>query len=63
MIRQLSNLVNLSGYDETVAVQILNQSIANQWSGIFAIKNDNNYDRSGKTSFNIKEVEQWVNKP
>lgn len=63
MKRQLSNLVNLSGNDETRAIQILNQSIANQWSGIFEIKNNNNYDRSSKPKgFDIKEVESWVNK-
>tara|TARA_B100000287_G_scaffold44104_1_gene39691 strand:- start:4135 stop:4848 length:714 start_codon:yes stop_codon:yes gene_type:complete len=63
MKRQLSNLVNLSGNDETIAIQILNQSIAHQWSGIFAIKNNNNYATSSKTNIDIKEVESWVNKP
>lgn len=64
MKRQLSNLVNLSGNDETIAVQILNQSIANQWSGIFEIKNNNNNARSNKpTRSELEELQSWVNKP
>ena len=64
MKRQLSNLISISENDESVAIQILNQSIANQWSGIFPLNNNNkNYATNSKTGFNIKEVEQWVNKP
>lgn len=64
MKRQLSNLISISENDESVAIQILNQSIANQWSGIFPLNNNNkNYATSSKTGINIKEVEQWVNKP
>lgn len=63
MKRQLLNLVNMSGNDETLAIQILNNSIANQWDGIHPLKNNKNYATSSKTSINIKEVEQWVNKP
>lgn len=64
MKRQLLNLVNLSGNDETRAIQILNQSIANQWSGIFEIKNNKNYDRSSKpTRAELEELQSWVNKP
>lgn len=63
MKRQLLNLVNMSGNDETLAIKILNNSIANQWDGIHPLKNNNNYDRSSKPKgFDIKEVESWVNK-
>ena len=64
MKRQLSNLLELSGNDETKAIQILNQSIANQWAGIFEIKNNNNYARSSKpTRAELEELQSWVNKP
>jgi len=63
MKRQLLNLVNMSGNDETLAIKILNNSIANQWDGIHPLKNNNNYATSSKTNIDIKEVESWVNKP
>lgn len=62
MKRQLLNLVNMSGNDETLAIKILNNSIANQWDGIHPLKNNNNYATSSKTNIDIKEVESWVNK-
>ena len=53
MKRQLLNLVNMSGNDETLAIKILNNSIANQWDGIHPLKNNNNYATSSKTNHKL----------
>ena len=37
----LNKLVRLSGGDETVAVEIVEVSIANQWEGFYALKDKN----------------------
>ena len=48
--RFLDSLTKLSGGIESVAIDILNQSIANGWQGIFELKTQNN----GTTAFKSK---------
>jgi len=46
----LDKLYKLSFNDEKVAINILKQSIANGWQGIFELKNENN----GKQQINTQ---------
>lgn len=48
------NLIGLSNGEYLLAEQIINQSIGNNWAGIFALKNNN---QNGK-SINTAEAEQ-----
>lgn len=35
----ITNLLNISGQDERIAVKIINQSISQGWQGLFPLKN------------------------
>lgn len=41
-----NNLVKLSGNNPAVAIEIVNQSIANNWAGLFALKTENNGNKN-----------------
>lgn len=41
-----NNLVKLSGNNPAVAIEIVNQSIANNWAGLFALKIENNGNKN-----------------
>ena len=41
----IKNLENLSGGDNDLAIQILEQSIMNSWKGLFELKQNNNYQK------------------
>ena len=53
----LNELVKLSNNQETVAIQIINQSITNGWKGLFTIKNQSN-DKSNRNSGAYELLEQ-----
>ena len=44
----LHQLQNLSGGDETTAVRIIGQSLANGWRGFFTLKNQHNESRANR---------------
>lgn len=44
-----NKLVKLSKGDPTAAYQIVNESIANNWSGLFELKNKNEYGNKKQT--------------
>lgn len=49
----LEKLVKISGGDENVSIEVLNQSIANGWQGIFELKTNNNGNKH-KSATEIK---------
>ena len=55
IILMVAELNKISGGDENCAIEILNQSIMNGWSGIFPIKSENK-SRSGKRQIPTKEI-------
>lgn len=48
----LKKLTKLSGGRSAVAIEILDESIANGWTGIFALKEGGQYSASAKVSPN-----------
>jgi hypothetical protein len=44
----LNKLVRLSGGDEEVAIEIVEESIANQWEGFYSLKTNNSSDGNTK---------------
>jgi hypothetical protein len=43
----MGNLEKLSGGDNDIAIQILEQSIMNSWKGLFALKEDKQQRKAG----------------
>ena len=52
MLKRLDELAN----NDTLKVRILDQSIMNNWQGIFPLK-DNNVKQYGRTGIEIKPLE------
>ena len=64
----LIKLCDLTNKDVHVSIQILNQSILNNWKGIFQLKNDseklNNYGKSNSSTGNkndevVNALKEW----
>ena len=56
-----NKLLNLSNGDPFIAGLIVEQSIANNWAGLFALKNDNNERTKINGNTNAKLLEDGVN--
>ena len=56
----ISHLATLSGKDSTVAAEIVEQSIANNWAGLFELKHSPQKPRAIKTEMPYKQLEGWV---
>jgi len=54
----ISHLLELANRDEMIAVQIINQSIAQGWQGLFELKNkQNGFNQSSKLGTSAARVE------
>jgi hypothetical protein len=51
-----TELINLSGNNEEIAIKIIEQSIANGWKGFFKLRNNGNNKGSGATKQELTEM-------
>jgi hypothetical protein len=60
--KTLSHLQNISNNDEKTAIEIINQSIIQNWQGLFPLKNgyaDNSQNKTGTSEARINAVKNW----
>ena len=57
-----NNLVKLSGENSGTALKIIEQSMANNWAGLFPLKINNHENSSGNSKRSVKRInDEWNN--
>jgi site-specific recombinase XerC len=59
--KTLTNLYNISGQNEETAIQIINQSIIQNWQGLFPLKNHGNTEthKPGTSTARMEALRNW----